>query len=327
MAKQSSGFAAADDIALEIDADSIPVISLEALKIDKIEARELGCKLPIGIFLETHEGLERLQDYTLVPYKTKYDRVLGQLLSAPKAKLATVLGAFLPQMIESIGGYTVKEVAQKMNVSTQRLIEGMYLADALAIVLSIRLASQGGDISMSAQCPNCGTQNEDDPKKGRPFHDLNSVEVGVVRDLRHKIRVEVNLSDGIQIIDDVAKKIHMQPLRLFQVDQIAKPGSGIPVDIALLYAMVCGLPEATTLGNLEDQRKMGQIFSDEFYDELTRDDLKTIRKAIEVLQPGPEMNADMNCSACGHEWEAAVPWPQLRSFLFTSADTNGGGDS
>jgi len=278
-----------------------------------MEARELGCVLPVGLF--TADG-EHLTEYTLAPYKTKYDRVLGQLLNAPKAKITQVLGQFLPQYITSIGGFEIKELSEKMNgISPTRLIEGMPMGDALSIVLQIRLQSQGDDIAMSAQCPQCGVQNDDDPTKGRPYHDLSSTEVSCFCNLHAKPLIDVILKDGIEGRGEPIRRIQMQPLRLHQLEKVATPGSGTPVDIALLYGMICGIPDSELYSNVR-----GQVFSDELYDELTRGDLAILRKAVEKIQPGPDMNADMACFSCGHEWKSPIAWGNLRQFLFVAAE-------
>jgi len=312
--KQPAGGFAAEETP-EVNESGLQTISLEEFKIQSYEVQDLGNKLPIGLFHP--ETGERLQEFTLNPYKTKYDRQLGSLLNAPKVKLGSVLGNFLPVMVQSIGGYELDELARAFNVSPAKLIENMYLADVLMLVLATRLEAQGSMIGMTAQCPNCGEKNEDNPDKGRPYHDLSTVEVKVVENLSSKPMIEVTLENGWEIFGDKITNVIMRPLRLFQIDEIAKPTSGNPIDINLLYAMVCALPQATHLGTVEEQlKRRGGIFGDDLYDELTMGDLKRLRKALDVIQPGPDMNTEMICYRCGHEWQAALPWSALRSFLF-----------
>jgi hypothetical protein len=171
--------------------------------------------------------------------------------------------------------------------------------------------------------PNCGEKNEDNPAKGIPYHDLSSVEVAVVEDLNVKPMVEVTLEDGIELFGETITTVVMRPLRLFQIDEIAKPGGGNPVDINLLYAMVCALPQATHMGTIPEQlKRRGGIFGDELYDDLTMRDLKILRKALDVIQPGPDMNTEMLCRRCGHEWASALPWSSLRQFYLWYNCTN-----
>lgn len=165
---------------------------------------------------------------------------------------------------------------------------------------------------MTAQCPQCGEKNEGNPDKGVPYHHLSSVEVKVVEDLHAKPMVEVALQDGLELFGKTISTVVMRSLRLFQIDEIAKPGSGHPVAINLLYAMVCALPQATHLGTIPDQlKRRGGIFGDDLYDELTMGDLKRLRKALDVIQPGPDMNTEMLYRRCGHEWKATLPWSSI----------------
>ena len=306
----SGGFSAAAE-ATETETTSL-AIALSDLRIDRVEASELGCVLPVGLF--TPDG-EHLKTFELELYRTKYDRILGTLLQSPKAKITTVLGQFLPQYIKTIGGYTFPELSQKFSgIPASKIIENMALGDALNIVVQIRLASQGSDIAMSAQCPNCGAQNNDDPAKGRPYHDLSSTEVLCFHGFTQKPLIDVVLKDGIERFGETIHNLHMQPLKLYQLEKIANPGGGTPVDIALMYSMISAIPNVEAYKDIK-----GQVFSDELYDDLTQGDLDILREAVEKIQPGSDMNAEMTCVACGTDFKSQIPWGNLRSFLFTSA--------
>jgi hypothetical protein len=78
----NTGFAGED--AVETNDAALTTIALEAFKIEKYEVQDLGNKLPIGLFHP--ETGERLQEFTLNPYKTNYDRQLGALLNAPQSQ-------------------------------------------------------------------------------------------------------------------------------------------------------------------------------------------------------------------------------------------------
>ena len=97
-ARANAGFATEE--AVEGNDTTLVTITLEAFKTEKQEVQDLGNKLPIGLFHP--ETGERLQEFTLHPYRTKFDRQLGSLLNAPKVKLGTVLGNFLPVMIDPL---------------------------------------------------------------------------------------------------------------------------------------------------------------------------------------------------------------------------------
>ncbi|MFQ3617433.1 MAG: hypothetical protein SNJ81_17355 [Cyanobacteriota bacterium] len=285
--------------------DAIPI---DSLKVTTIPLEELGNTLPIGVFLEG----DRLNSFKLRPYKTKFDRILGEILSRPKVNLVDALQNFLPQILEEIGGIPIADVASKLSVSVTRLCSGLYLGDALTILLSIRQQAQGTLIKMSAACPACGTLNEDKGTPASPFHDLSGLEIKIL-EISQKPVFEVRLEDGLTIGSDLIKSILMQPLKLHQFQSLTKQGSSEAYDIAMLYEMVTAIPESEYYRNAS-----GKIFSDELYDELTMRDLEILRDAVDKLQLTPDLTAEMTCRNCGNEWDAALPWGQLRQFLFVA---------
>lgn len=314
MARNTSGTAQTQGFAPEEEQASreIDAIPFESIKFEKIEFSELGNRLPTGFFLHG----ERLDKYTLEPYKTKHDRVLGQYIKNSRNRLIPVMGRFFPEIVATIGGYPVKDLASKLSTSPHRLFESMYLGDALTLLLGIRHESIGDEVAISCVCPNCNTKNDDNPKKGRPFHDMSTITVKAFANLTSKPIVAVTLKDGFEVFGDRVMTLHMQPLKLYQAENIAK-SEGTPEDLVMLYSMVCGIPEAEAYKNVA-----GQVFSDELYDELTKDDLKIVRKALKALQIGPEMSVDMECYSCGFQWEESIAWGRLREFLFVSPDTD-----
>lgn len=285
------------------------VIPLSGLKVTTVPLDQLGTALPIGVFLEG----DRLNSFKLKPYKTKHDRILGEILSRPKVNLADALQAFLPQVLDEIGAIPIADLAAKLSLSVSRLCSTLYLADVLTILLAIRMAAQGSLIKMSATCPACGTLNEDQGTPASPFHDIAELEIKVVEGLEQKPIFEVLLQDGLQIGSETIRSIHMQPLRLHQFQALVKPGAAEAYDIAMLYEMVTAIPESEYYRNAR-----GKIFADELYDELTMRDLETLRDAMDKLQLTPDLTAEMACRNCGNEWDAALPWGQLRQFLFVT---------
>jgi len=305
MAK-NSGFQPEPDV-LEGSQDN--AIPLSSLKITLVPLDQLGTVLPIGVFLEG----EQLNSFKLKPYKTKHDRVLGEILSRPKVNLADALQDFLPQVLDEIGGIPVADLASKLSLSVSRLCSGLYLGDVLTILLAIRQAAQGNKIKMSANCPACGTFNEDKGTISSPFHDIAGLEIKVVEGLGQKPVFEVLLQDGLQVGSETIRSIHMEPLRLHQFQSLVKPGASEAYDIAMLYAMVTAIPESELYRNAR-----GKIFSDELYDELTMKDLEILRDAVDKLQLTPDLQAEMTCRDCRNAWDAALPWGQLRQFLFVA---------
>lgn len=302
---RNSGFQSAGPAEPAALHEAIPI---RDLKVSTVPLEQLGDTLPIGVFLEG----DRLNSFKLKPYRTKFDRVLGEILSRPKVNLVDALQNFLPQILEEIGGIPIADVAAKSSLSVSRLCSNLYLGDVLAILLSIRQQAQGTLIKMSATCPVCGTLNEDRGTNASPFHDLRGLEIKVLENSQKPV-FNVQLEDGLKVGDDLIKSILMQPLKLYQFQSMMKQGSSEAYDIAMLYEMITAIPESEYYRSAS-----GRIFSDELYDDLSMRDLEILRDAVEKLQLVPDLTAEMTCRNCGNEWEAALPWGQLRQFLFVA---------
>lgn len=294
---------------------------IDDIEYKKVDLANLRNRLPVGIFRKGHA----IRSFTLHDYTPRFDRELGGALKNSRNKLIPVLANFLPKVIKSFGDYEPKELAKEFNTSVSKLINNMTLADVLTILLATRLKMVGVDddeevscpIAMGAVCPNCQTRNVDDPDKGRPYHELASVEINMIPNLRQKPIYEVQLEDGIKVSDEeVIERVWMNPMKFNDADKVASREEEA-TDISMLYAMIYSLPDSETYSQVR-----GQVFSDELYDRLTQRDLQKLRKAMEKMQPGPDMTVSMECYKCGFEWDEGLPWGRPREFLFTPIDTD-----
>lgn len=294
---------------------------LEELEYKTVDLANLRNRLPVGIFRKGHV----IRSFTLNEYTPRFDRELGGALKNSRNKLIPVLSAFLPKVIKTLGDYEIKDLAKELNTSVSKLISSMTLADVLTILLATRLKMVGVDdeeevscpIAMGAVCPNCQTRNVDDPAKGRPYHELTSVEIKMIPNLRQKPIYEVKLEDGIHLSEEEhIERVWMSPMKFNDADKIANKEEEA-TDISMLYTMVHSLPDSETYSQVR-----GQVFSDELYDRLSQRDLQKLRKAMENMQPGPDMTVSMECFKCGFEWDEGLPWGRPREFLFTPVDTD-----
>lgn len=286
-------------------------LTLDKFKIKKVQLQDFPNTLPLGFFVADR----RIVNFTLNPFDPEQDLLLAKLYSNQKADLKQILSQFLPQAINTIGEYTVPELARECSCSPQKLIERMPLADALTVVLNQRMANVGEEIAINEQCPNCNTRNNDDPEEGRPYHNLGEVEIGLVPQLNEKLVLEVNLTKGFKVGPDLCKKIMMQPMKLYDLPKLGKVPRG-KLDLAMMYLQVVAIPESTMLANVA-----GQLFDDDTYSGIR--DLKD-REALlaasrKLQQIGPDMNLMLSCYNCGNEWRTSLPWPDLRNFLFAFA--------
>lgn len=289
------------------------VVRFEDLKLRKVELQDYPNTLPHGFFVDG----QRLQTLELASYNPNQDLQLGKLYSSPNAKIKAILGEFLPKIIKSIGGVELTELARSLSVPPKTLIEQMPLIDAMTVVLNARVNNVGMDIKMDAQCPNCKTQNVDDPEECRPYHELSEVEIGVFNNpITSKLIVEVTLEHGFYVGEDLCKTLRLRPIRLYELEKISKAPRGY-LDVALLYQQVCEIPEASILQGVK-----GQLFNDELYATMkSLDDRNLLLKASRKLQElGPGMSVNMTCHNCGNNWDESLSWGDLRTFLFQSAN-------
>lgn len=328
MAAKNSGGFEASAIAPEDNSSTLHAIPLADLKIEEIELHDLGNILPVGIIC----GDECLKDFTLNPYNADYELMLGRLVESNTDREGNlkdpvkVIKEFLPYVINTIGGQLLKDLAKAMSTSAPRLIEGMYWGDVTTLFLALRLQAQGFEIAMAAKCPKCGTLAEDNPQKGRSYHDLSSVKIKVIRDLKQKPLIEVPMPESFKLFEDDITRLWLEPLKLYQFDRLLKSTSGNPKDLDQIYQMVVGIPDSGVYRNVR-----GQVFDEGIYRALCTSSTgrvspnkNALYKAVNKIQPGPAMWIDMDCvnPMCKNVWEQPLPWLSFREFLYFSADSN-----
>lgn len=308
------------------DPSILSPLPFENLLFSRVELRDLGLTLPIGIFSNS----DRFQEFTLHPYNGDIELLLGRLVESNSDREGNVkepiriLKEFLPHVINTIGGQPLPDLARSLSLSSQRLIEGMYFADVMTLLLAIRLQAQGSEIAMAANCPKCNTLSADNPDKGRGFHDLGSVEVKVMLDLHQKPVFELALPEPFSLFEDTITRLWVEPLKLYQLDRLLKSTTGNPGDLDQIYQMVSGIPESQTYRNVR-----GQVFNNSIYQALcvsrsggVSKNKSVLYKAIGKLQAGPVMEVSMDCAnpRCRWEWKQGLPWMMFRQFLYFPAE-------
>jgi len=306
MAQKSSAAVAAETSQEPVSASG--TIPFETLKVQKVNLEDFPNRLPIGIFAFG----ERLQELEFHPYTTEHDILLTR---KGNEDLKDTMGRFLPEIIKTIGGHSLNDIARELGQgSPKKLVERMYLADVLTTVLNIRLATVGEDVAIRDKCPNCSTKIEDNDENG--YHDLGTVEMGIIPLLEEKPIFEINLEKGFRVANDTATTIHVEPFKLFQMSKL----KGTPqkqIMRRMMYEMVCGIPDIPAFAGI----KSG-LFSDNEYAALGKnlDDRDRLNEAAEtLLSVGPRMSINLICDACSFEYSSALPWQDVDNFLSQSA--------
>lgn len=322
MAK-TAGFSSSPVVDEVAESQAIP---LDALKFVDIELGDLGNELPVGIFLP--DGT-RLRDFILKPYHGDDEVILGRIIEDASDRSGNltnpmkVLKQFLPYVVDSIGGLTIKEIAAKFATSVSEIFGRMYLGDVTTIMMKLRLQAHGFEFAMSAECPKCGTVTSDDPAKGRAFHDLSSLVIKTIPNLPQKPVFELVLPESFMLYEDEITRLWLEPLKLNQLDKLLKSTSGNPKDLDQIKEMVVGLPESSVYakqgGKFFDQAMFAQLATGK--DGRVSKSKDAVYKAIAKMQPGPKMDAEMSCSnpMCKNKWTASYPWISFREFLYFGA--------
>lgn len=226
--------------------------------------------LPLGIWLPNGE---RLREFTLKTYISRHDLELGRLEDRYRDQpfaIRQIYGQFLPQIIDSVGGYTWEQLGEIFQTSTLRIIEQCYLVDVIVMALTVRYISYGSELGLVGTCP-CSEEVKIVGGENTGYHDLGSI---VLRELPGHIndlpQFQVEVGDRTFILE---------PPRFTQIPELAN--SELPLDIRLTLA--CSQPRIN-------------------YEDLTIDEIDRIRAAIRCIYFGPDRGIDQDCPQCGMEW-------------------------
>lgn len=298
------------------NASSLEVVSYKKYSsegfIKKSELKNVPNTLPHGFFVHG----KRYQVFKIAPYHPDQDSKFTVLYSNPKATLRDFVQGIFPLIIESIEGIPFATFAKSASCPMSKLIDGMPLSDAMTIILNTRYSNVGSKIQMEDQCPNCKTNNKDNPKEGYPYHDISSISLGIIPKLNSPLRVEVTLKNPITIDGDVCDRVQMSPLRIGQLPDYGKVKRG-KQDRALLQAQVRSIPQATSFPDGKEN-----IFDDYIYSLITdlKDRNRLLRASAELNDLAPDLQLVMTCSNCMNEWESALDWQDLRRFMYSGVD-------
>lgn len=272
----------------------------EELKLQELELQDLSRRLPVGFFLNG----ERLQDFDLQPYTTKHDLLLSQRTNED---LHIKIGRFLPTIIRTIGGYPIDDLAKELSVKPEVMFQRAYLADALMMILNVRLETVGADVAITDQCRRCGTKVQDDESAG--YHDLGQVTVNTVLNLKAPPVVRIDLQDELVEFGNLVTHVLMSPFRSFQ----SKDLKGVPedkIEMATMMHMICGMPDVPEYDGVSRN-----IFTEDTYKRLSlRDRDRLMAAARKLIKIGPTVGVELTCEGCRFEWTSFLPWFQLRQF-------------
>jgi hypothetical protein len=251
-----------------------------SLSVQDRELYQWGQNLPLGIFLNG----DRLREYTLKPYIGHHDVLLGRLEDENREtpdRLIRIFSQFLPQIVETIDGWPLAEVAAKLNTSPPRLFQGMYLADILSLLLNVRCKGTGPQIAIPCTCPYCGHKINHRESGDLYTHDLSSVILRGCDTLLNPPLFHVQLARPVDNTD----KCYWEPPRFKEVSLEASDAFS-KIKLQAADALIS--------------------MSDEMLDKLHYRDYNKIQRAIGQMWFGPEQTIPMDCPSCRGEWVSFV---------------------
>lgn len=292
--------------------------SIADLRTDTITLEDLGYSLPIGVFCKNGSVI---REYELNEYTGDREIELSRLSNKKKRKTTEILPLFLQGIIKSVGGVPLKEFCKEEDLSLEAFTGNLFLADALAMLLRLRVDSYGNGIRLVGNCTNCNTKNVD--SESEPS-DLSSVEIKLSK-AKSPI-FELQLDKGATFgkgtdSEETIKTIQLRPLRLREFSKInsqkSEDGTPVGLDYRLAFITIVGTAQESRWGTEGNYNGvMAQSAVEDLFKALPAKDRASVLRAVNKLSGiGPLMRSGMTCKNCGTDFDVDVPWQDLSGFL------------
>lgn len=243
------------------------------------ELGELSFKLPLGVWLPN--GV-RLTDFAVGEYKGQQDLDLGRLedrYAEHPQGLSKIYQEFLPTIITNVGGYSWQDLAHQFNCSPSQVINNFYIADVIALALSVRLCSYGSELALSGRCP-CDEAFKIRGGENTGCHDLNSIVMRIYPYHYTEFpRFQVVVAE---------RELFLEPAKFGQLDDISD--GQLPLDTRLL--LCCSSPR----------------LSETEYGDLDIEIIDKLQVASKCLHYGPDKGIEQDCPQCGLEWTSYLEY-------------------
>jgi hypothetical protein len=255
-------------------------------------------------------------------------------------RVVKIGSSFLAKAITHIGKYPIADIAKKMSVSPDTLIERMYREDVMTIIFACRLKVVGSacafqDDIRPEQQPRtpfdyaidteCGCEDakriKHDPRETGEYS-LRLIEIKLYEtDSIAKPVFEITLPRGFS--DGGSTKItkfFVEPLKWFQMGRVAsqeQEGSG---EFKIMSEMIVAVPESEIYG----QSKNSKPFGKELYNAMSMADIKAVLMGLKaLLDIGPDQTFQIFCYHCQKNVQHQIPWPQLAQFIYSTDELTG----
>jgi hypothetical protein len=270
-------------------------ISLSTVKKPLFQSAQ---KLPIGFFCDG----KRFDSFNLSPYTSEHDLAIIRLKQRCDGDLHQLCSQLFPLILTDFNGVPLRDLANKLDLTIEELIAELPAADALTIIANIRYLEIGEDMYFQGTCPYCGTNNDDDPKKGLS-HKLGGIDVGFSAGLKSEPIYTANLSTGIGV--------DIYPLQFCQFKQFCN--SDVPLDLRQVFFSAVASSDDSF-----DRNRDGMMDEAKFLQLVTNiDDRNLLIRAVDPFyQLGPTIEIGTDCKKCKQEWELDMPISAMEDFFY-----------
>lgn len=278
----------------------IKSLDYSQLKFQERELAQWGLTLPLGIFVNG----ERLREYTLKPYLGRHDVLLGRLEDDNRDvpnKLTKIYCQFLPEVVESIDGWPISDIASRMGTSPVRMFSELYTADFLSLVLNVRCKGIGPEVAISSTCPFCSHKINHKSSGDIYHHDLSSVVIRGCDYLAGPPLFKVPFNKSYGTIDC----FYWQPPKFTEV------AHGEDYDPVMLRTFLAPGGVLTQI-------------SESMCDRLHYLDFNKLKCSLDNSWFGPEQTIPMDCPNCLSEWVSPLhsEWEEFYCSLLSPPRPN-----
>lgn len=254
--------------------------------------------LPIGFFC----GGKRFDRFNLSPYTSEHDLQIIRLKQRYPGDLYRLCAELFPTIIADFNGTSLSNLANKIDLDLEDAIAEMPVSDALTIIANIRFSEIGEDMYFQGTCPYCGTNNDDDPKKGLS-HKLGGIDVGFFDRLKADPLETVVLSTGVGI--------DIYPLQFCAFKEFCR--SSTPIDLRQVFFSAVASSDGTF-----DRARDGMMDEAMFLKlvKTLADRNLLIRSVAPFYQVGPVIEIGTDCIKCKQVWELDMPISALEDFFY-----------
>jgi hypothetical protein len=242
--------------------------------------------LPIGFFLQG----KRLQRFRIETYLSDHDYLIIRAKSRYGNNLLSVCQDVFPALISEIDGWSWRDLASHYDCTIDELISTMPVADAYAILANIRHIEISDELYFKSDCPQCGANNDDNPKK-KDCHSLGGIDINFWTGSREPIvRPAMDLYQPL-----------LYPLQLADLSEFTQDVR--PLDLRWAAYHVYEVPGLYS-------RERDGLLSPEIYGQMVQtpiDRHRLLSASNQLAELGPQLELLNQCVACGFEWSSRLP--------------------